>query len=446
MNKTIFEKKTSIIEIIPLLRCLSPVIDYTSIHRLYIIAEAMLSMSGRISMLGISRWTENGGSYRTIQRFFYSKINWGKLRWLFIRKYLISFKNVILIVGDDVTVTKAGKKTYGMGRFFSSLYGKAVPSIGFLSLSLINVEGRKSYPVMMEQIVKEKSPIEKTKVITPRKRGRPKGSGNKNRKQVELSAYLQFVQTTLKNMLSIIGNELSLIYFVFDGAFGNNDSLQMVRQCGLHLISKLRFDSALFFPYSGEYSGRGRRKKYGNKVDYGKLPEKYLKSSSIEGNIQTHIYQMQLWHKLFADLLNIVIIEKTHLKTGKKRHIILFSSDLELAYDKLIEYYRLRFQIEFNFRDAKQYWGLEDFMNISKLAVYNAANLAMFMVNLSHVLLQQNSLIGLSMNDLKAWFRARKYVLDTFKLSQLNPDPILIQQTIYNVSSRGRVNPSVYLS
>lgn len=225
-----------------------------------------------------------------------------------------------------------------------------------------------------------------------------------------------------------------------------NDSLQMVRQCGLHLISKLRFDSALFFPYSGEYSGRGRRKKYGNKVDYGKLPEKYLKSSSIEGNIQTHIYQMQLWHKLFADLLNIVIIEKTHLKTGKKRHIILFSSDLELAYDKLIEYYRLRFQIEFNFRDAKQYWGLEDFMNISKLAVYNAANLAMFMVNLSHVLLQQNSLIGLSMNDLKAWFRARKYVLDTFKLSQLNPDPILIQQTIYNVSSRGRVNPSVYLS
>jgi putative transposase len=29
-----------------------------------------------------------------------------------------------------------------------------------------------------------------------------------------------------------------------------------------------------------------------------------------------------------------------------------------------VDYYSLRFQIEFNFRDAKQYWGLEDFMNM----------------------------------------------------------------------------------
>ncbi len=54
----------------------------------------------------------------------------------------------------------------------------------------------------------------------------------------------------------------------------------------------------------------------------------------------------------------------------------LFSSDLDLAFDKLIDYYRLRFQIEFNFRDAKQFWGLEDFMNINQTPVYNSANLA----------------------------------------------------------------------
>ena len=74
-------------KIITVLTCLSPALDYTNICRLSIIAEAMLSMSGRITMLGISRWTEKGGSYRTIQRFFNSKINWGKLRWLFIRKH-----------------------------------------------------------------------------------------------------------------------------------------------------------------------------------------------------------------------------------------------------------------------------------------------------------------------------------------------------------------------
>ena len=134
-----------------------------------------------------------------------------------------------------------------------------------------------------------------------------------------------------------------------------------------------------------------------------------------------------------------------NLKTGKRAHVILFSSDLELPYDKLIEYYQLRFQIEFNFRDAKQYWGLEDFMNVSKRAVYNAANLAMFMVNMSSALLQQNSsgLFGSSINDLKAWFRARKYVLNTLKFSEGNADPVFIERTIHQVSSLGRINPSV---
>ncbi len=31
----------------------------------------------------------------------------------------------------------------------------------------------------------------------------------------------------------------------------------MVKQIGLHLISKLRHNSVLYFPYMGEYSGRG---------------------------------------------------------------------------------------------------------------------------------------------------------------------------------------------
>jgi len=64
-------------EIITLLTCLNPAIDYTTIRQLSNIAEAMLSMTGRITMLGISRWTEKSGSYRTIQSFFDTQINWG---------------------------------------------------------------------------------------------------------------------------------------------------------------------------------------------------------------------------------------------------------------------------------------------------------------------------------------------------------------------------------
>ena len=79
----------------------------------------------------------------------------------------------------------------------------------------------------------------------------------------------------------------------------------------------------------------------------------------------------------------MVIIAKTHLQTQARTHVILFSSDLELAYAPLVDDYELRFQLECNFRHAKQYWGLEDFMNVTPIGVANAAHLSSFMVNVA---------------------------------------------------------------
>ncbi len=84
------------------------------------------------------------------------------------------------------------------------------------------------------------------------------------------------------------------------------------------------------------------------------------------------------------------------------------SDNLNLEAKTLIEYYRLRFQIEFNFRDAKQCWGLEDFMNIKETQVNNAANLSLFMVIFSQILLPKIGLETRSMLDLKTIYRARK--------------------------------------
>ena len=56
-------------DILALLQCLSPKLDNTTIRQLSRIIPAMIAMTGRVTMLGISRWTERGGSYRTIQRF-----------------------------------------------------------------------------------------------------------------------------------------------------------------------------------------------------------------------------------------------------------------------------------------------------------------------------------------------------------------------------------------
>ena len=216
----------------------------------------------------------------------------------------------------------------------------------------------------------------------------------------------------------------------------------MVRQCGLHLISKLRCDSALYLPYDGPYQGHGPHRKYGDKLDYRHLPDKCLKETTTEGQIETRIYQTQALHKEFSQPLNVVIIVKTNLQTQACAHVILFSSDLTLAYDKLIDYYRLRFQIEFNFRDAKQYWGLEDFMNVSETAVTNAANLSLFMVNLSQRLLGdlRSTDPECSILDLKALYRGTKYVAEAIEMLPTKPEPILLARIFNKLAALGRIH------
>jgi putative transposase len=438
------------VDIIIVLQCLSQCLDKTTLRQLSCMVPALLAMTGRVTMLGISRWTEPGGSYRTIQRFYNSTIVWAKVNWILIWSHLLDPTDTILIGGDETVVTKAGQQTYGWDRFFSSLYGKPVPGLSFFGLFLISVNRRTSYPVMLEQTLKaaEEKPVKKALrkkgQKSAQKRGRPKGSPNKNRREVELKPYLLRIQTMLQKLLALLGVSLKVVYCVMDGAFGNNYARHMVRQCSLHLISKLRADAALYFPYAGPQKKVGARKKYGPKLDYAHIPDQYLKETTVLDGIQTDIYQLTMWHKRFPDQLNVVIIRKINLKTQACAHVVLFSSDLELAYDKLIDYYRLRFQLEFNFRDAKQFWGLEDFMNVNQTPVYNAANLAMFMVNLSHVLLGRfrPTCPTFSVNDLKAYFRGRKYVTETLKLLPQRPEPIFIDQIFAQIAQIGSINAS----
>ena len=188
---------------------------------------------------------------------------------------------------------------------------------------------------------------------------------------MNLSRELLHIRGMLSALLHTIGETIPLEYLLLDGKFGHNNAMQMTRQMGLHLVSKLRYDSALYLPYQGTNS----RRKYGDKLNPRKMPQQFLCHTITEEEWRLDYYQVQVLHKEFAHPLNVVIVLKTNLKTQQQGHVILFSSDLELTYNQLIDLYSLRFQIEFDFRDAKQFWGLEDFMNISQTAVTNAVQI-----------------------------------------------------------------------
>lgn len=440
-------------EILALLQHIAPLVDKTTFRRMSHVLFGMLVASGRITMVGLSRWTEKGGSYRTLQRFYQSVLPWAVLHWVFFRKRFLKLEDDYLIAGDEVVVSKAGTKTYGLDRFFSGLQQQVIPSLSFFTFSLVNIREAQSYPIQTTQMVKSaaekairqaRAKARQVKQTGEKKKpGRPKGSKNKKKQDVMLNPELVRIQKALHTLLETVGTVLSLKYVALDGHFGNYPSAFMVRQANLHLISKLRSDAALYPAFEGEHRCRGPKPKYGAKIVVHHLAAPYLKETGTEGQLRTDLYQGQFYNKEFAFALNVVIILKTNVVTHAQAHVILFSTDLDLDYAQIIKCYSLRFQIEFNFRDAKQFWGLEDFMNVTETAVTNAANLSLFMGNFSYALLQpfRQSQPDYSILDLKAYYRGYRYASATIKMLPEKPDAILLANIFQHIAQLGAIHP-----
>ncbi len=117
-----------------------------------------------------------------------------------------------MLVGDESVVTKAGKQSHGLDRFFSSIFNKPVAGLAFFALSLVSVAERKSYPLqVVEQVLRsaaEKAATKAKKVTQkgkssaqPGKSGRRKGSQNKDKREIEWSAELQRIKAMATTLL-----------------------------------------------------------------------------------------------------------------------------------------------------------------------------------------------------------------------------------------------------
>lgn len=314
-------------------------------------------------------------------------------------------------------------------------------------ISLVNTAERKAYPLAVRQTVRseaekaafrerKKKRAKKTKKTPPKAPGRPAGSLNKNKQELKLSAELERINELLGGLLKLLRVFMKVRYLALDGHFGHQQAVLTAIKNDLHLISKMRKDAALFEKYAGDYGGKGSRRKYGERLRYDLLPVKYLKKSERVGKLITNYYQGVFLHKEFGQAINVVIIRKLNVETQKAGHVILFSDDLELNWENLIDYYSLRFQIEFNFREAKQHFGLEDFMTTTEKGVENAANIAFLMVNLSAKLIKNSEEKCVGVLDLKTQYRGVKYAVEAIKILLKNPETILMKEAIEEVTER----------
>ncbi len=147
--------------------------------------------------------------------------------------------------------------------------------------------------------------------------GRPKGSTNKDKNEFTPSPELQRIKGLLEKLLKLIRRFVAIKYLALDGHFGHHQAVLMARLNSLELISKLRRDAALWEKYDGKYKGKGRKRVYGKKLDYEKIPQKYWKKSEREGELITNYYQGIFLHKEFGCEINVVIIERINVKTGQ---------------------------------------------------------------------------------------------------------------------------------
>jgi hypothetical protein len=290
--------------------------------------------------------------------------------------------------------------------------------------------------------------------IGKKKAGRPKGSKNKIKDpsdETPIAYTFQVLARILDSFVLLFLPQFRrffpISYVVADGGFGNNTVALMVIARGFHLISKLQYNAALYLPFEGDQSGSGRPTKYGPKIDVSNVPLQYEVETVVQknGELWKFFQISKVLHKSFEMPLNIIFILKYDKKGHFKGNVVLFSTDLKATFKKILDYYQIRFHIEFNFRDARQFFGLSHFKNIKEQQVTNVIGNAFFMTTLSNILLfeikQIHPTAPLSIQDLKAFFRAEKYLTEILNMDEFKSSIFFNLKNLQNMPLVGAINP-----
>ena len=180
------------------------------------------------------------------------------------------------------------------------------------------------------------------------------------------------------------------------------------------VISRLRDDAALWYSHDGVRTGkRGRPRIKGEKIDFKKLDLQRCEVLDIEGG---RAYSVKAYSKAMKRNIKVVV---HYAESGE--HKIYFSTDLEMSDKDIIEYYRTRFQIEFCFRDSKQFTVLNDCQARDLKKLDFAFNASPASVNIAKVM-RQRYYPSLSIGLLKAYLSNTYMLKRIFSKSGMKPN------------------------
>jgi hypothetical protein len=307
-------------------------------------------------------------------------IPWDKLwprLWKMIPEPLTNQRLIIAV--DDCINPKTGRKIFGCDKIFDHAaklnqsrypWAQNIVTIGLLKM----VKGRWACLPLDYRFYHLKKNIEK---VRSRLKGKP----------IEFETKMEQAAT----MIAGVANQINApVLAVTDSWFGNNglwtplcDQLGQ----GFDMLSRLRSNQNLFnIPSPPDKARPGRPKKYGIKLG---------NASSLASEFMNHArhYDVNLYGRPRTVLAYDRVVMLKTLKCPvrvvwvyrKTQWVSLFSTDLDLSVEQIIEYYGARWKIEAAFKELKQDIGSADTQSRHPEAVKNHLHFSMMAMTVAWI-------------------------------------------------------------
>jgi hypothetical protein len=278
----------------------------------------------------------------------------------------------LLLALDDFINPKTGKKIFGCGKIFDHAakqnqsrypWAQNIVAIGLLKI----VKGRWACLPLSYRFYHLKKSIE-------------------NRKRMLSKPVIKF-ETKLKQAVDMITDIAGAfgqtrILTITDSWFGNSGLWKPLhKKFGqrFHMVSRLRSNNNVFqLPGTHTKKGPGRPRKYGKKLGNASSLAVQFKPLAKEYNVNLYgRIRPVVAHDRVVMLKTLKCAVKVVWVYRKTQWIALFSTDLTLSVEQLIEYYGARWKIEAAFKELKRDIGSAETQSRHPNAVMNHLHFCM---------------------------------------------------------------------
>ncbi|PKQ60158.1 hypothetical protein BZG01_21250 [Labilibaculum manganireducens] len=369
------------------------------------VLHLFMSIKGRINFLQLSRYSDFGEQHFRNQfekEFDFLNFN--------IELSLEHASEDSILAFDPSYVSKSGKRTPGVGYFWSGCAGRSKWGLEVGGIGVIDLSNHTSLHLEAIQT--------------------PSSFDSKSL----LDHYAEVLISRSEKLFRISK------YIAVDAYFSKEPFVGKMTQEGFHTISRLRDDANLRYLFKGEQSeGRGRPKQYDGKVDYKNLNQQH--AMLIEKTDNSETYQMIVNSVALKREINLVIV-----RTKKRKywsHKLYFSTDLNLPAMDVLRYYRGRFQIEFTYRDGKQHTAMDNCQARSENKIHFHINTSLTAVNIakvSHWLnTNKSERTAFSMSDIKT-LHHNQLLMDRFLIVfGINPNTKKNKEKVRQLNNFGLI-------